>query len=246
MKKIVNLLLATAILFPLGACDMFKIDNYDAPNASFHGGIKDASTGELVETDIQNGSTIRAYEYYNSDQPSTSALTWVIKQNGEFRNDMVFAANYKIEFINGNFFPFNVDKLEIKKGDNQHDFEVTPYIRVKNANITQSGKKITATFTLEAGKSEVKLAAVRLYAFTDMYVGEQVKFAITDADAYQTFSPAKTIASGETYTLTIDTDKYPINFQYTRNYYFRIGALASSSGVGTVRYNYAPYKVIPL
>jgi len=247
MKKIVNLLLLSLALFTFGACDLFELDNYEAPNASFRGGIRDAATGELVETDIQNGSAIRAYEYFTSETtPSTSALTWVIKQNGEFQNDMVFAANYKIEFINGNFFPFTVEKLEIKKGDNQHDFEVTPYIRLKNVNIQQSGRKITATFSLEAGREEVKLQSVRLYAFTDMYVGEQVKFAITDEDAYQTFSPAKTISSGETFTLTIDADKYPLNFQYSRNYYFRVGALASVSGVGTVRYNYAPYKVIAL
>ena len=31
-----------------------------------------------------------------------------------------------------------------------------------------------------------------------------------------------------------------------RNYYFRVGAKASQSGVGTIRANYAPYVKIPL
>ncbi|MDR1259629.1 MAG: DUF3823 domain-containing protein [Tannerellaceae bacterium] len=240
MKKILNTGLTAALIFTLASCDIFKIDNYEAPNASFHGGIKDAQTGELVETDIQNGSAIRAYEL---GWPTESAQTWVVMQSGEFRNDMVFAAHYKIEFINGNFYPFTIDDMEIKKGDNQHDFQVTPYIRVKNAGIRREGGSIVATFGLEAGRPEVKLASVRLYAFTDMYVGEQVKFDISGAT--QNFSPARDI-DGETYTLSIDLAANAAHFAYNRNYYFRIGALASVQGVGTVRHNYAPAVIIPM
>jgi hypothetical protein len=242
MKKIFNIGLALAFLFALSSCEIFKIDNYDGPNASLHGGIKDAQTGELVETDIQNGSAIRAYEL---GWPTESAQTWVVMQNGEFRNDMVFAAHYKIEFINGNFYPFIVEDLEIAKGDNTHDFQVTPYIRVKNPNIRKEGNSIVATFSLEAGNPEVKLAAIRLYAFTDIYVGEQVKFGTAGSDFSQTFSPAADIG-GSTYTLSIDLTENADFFKYNRNYYFRIGALASVSGVGTIRHNYAPLVVIPL
>ena len=71
-----------ASLFLLPGCDMFKIDNYEAPNASFSGGIKDAETGALVETDIQNGSAIRVYELGWPE----GVQTWVVKQNGQFRN----------------------------------------------------------------------------------------------------------------------------------------------------------------
>jgi hypothetical protein len=241
MKKIQNIIPILLILLALTSCEIFEIDNYEGPNASFYGAIKDAATGQLVETDIQNGSAIRAYEL---GWPTEAALTWVIKQNGEFRNDMVFAARYKIEFINGNFYPFTVPDLEITRGDNPHDFEVTPYIRIKNPSIKKEGNAIVATFSVEGGKPEVKLSAVRLYAFTDMYVGEQVKFD-TQGDDRQTFSPAKTI-DGSTYTLRIDLDANSALFKYSRNYYFRIGALASVPNVGTVRHNYAPYVVIPL
>ncbi|MDR1644611.1 MAG: DUF3823 domain-containing protein [Tannerellaceae bacterium] len=242
MQKLLNILLIPALLLAFNSCEIFKIDNYEAPNASFHGSIRDAQTGELVETDIQNGSAIRAYEL---GWPTESAQTWVVKQNGEFRNDLVFAAHYKIEFINGNFYPFTIDDLEIKKGDNQHDFEVTPYLRVQNVNIRKEGNAIVATFSLQGGKPEVKLAAIRLYAFTDIYVGEQVKFATQGSDFSQTFSPAKDI-DGTTYTLSIDLGANENFFKYARNYYFRVGALASVSGVGTIRYNYAPLVVIPL
>jgi hypothetical protein len=242
MKKRLNIVWIPVILLALNSCEIFKIDNYEAPNASFHGTIKDAQTGEPVETDIQNGSQIRAYEL---GWPTESAQTWVIKQNGEFRNDLVFAAHYKIEFINGNFYPFTIDDLEIKKGDNQHDFEVTPYLRLQNVSIRKEGNRIVASFSVQGGKPEVKLSAIRLYAFTDIYVGEQVKFATQGSDFSQTFSPAKEI-DATTYTLSIDLDANGDLFKYARNYYFRVGALAAVSGVGTVRYNYAPLVVIPL
>ncbi|GHU83505.1 hypothetical protein FACS189415_5910 [Bacteroidia bacterium] len=241
MKRL-SILLFLAPIFAFSSCDMFKIDNYEAPNAKFYGGIKDKETGKLVETDIQNGSAIRAYEL---GWPTESAQTWVIKQNGEYRNDLVFAAHYKIEFINGNFYPFIIDDLEVKKGDNHHDFEVTPYIRVQNADIKKEGNTIVATFSLQAGNPEVKLSAIRLYAFTDIYVGEQVKFATLGSNFSRSFSPAANI-DGTTYTLTINLDENKDLFKYNRNYYFRVGALASVSGVGTVRYNYAPLVVIPL
>ncbi|MDR2118066.1 MAG: DUF3823 domain-containing protein [Tannerellaceae bacterium] len=244
MKNIVNTVwISLALAVSMASCEIFRIDNYEAPNASFHGGIKDAETGELVETDIQNGSAIRAYEL---GWPSESAQTWYIMQSGEFRNDMVFAAHYKIEFINGNFYPFTVDDLEIKKGDNPHDFQVTPYIRVKDVSIRKEGNQVVASFSLQAGKPEVKLSAVRLYAFTDIYVGEQVKFDTRGDNFRRAFSPAKEIDGGDTYTLRIDLEENADFFQYSRNYYFRVGALADVSGVGTVRYNYAPFTVIPL
>jgi hypothetical protein len=221
---------------------MFKIDNYEAPNAQVRGSILDAVTRTLVETDIQNGSALRVYEL---GWPTEAAQTWVIKQDGTYQNDLIFAAHYKVEFINGNFYPFTVNDVEFKKGQNTQDFEVTPYIRVKNPSITKEGNTIKATFSLEAGKPEVKVAAINLFAFTDIYVGNIVKFATSGGS--QTFSPAATI-DGTVYTLTIDlSNTTNANlFKYNRNYYFRIGALASVSGVGTVRYNYAPLVVIPL
>lgn len=244
MKRICNILLIPCLLIIMASCDMFKIDNYEEPNASFYGGIKDEKTGELVETDIQNGSAIRAYELGWSTR---AAQTWVIMQNGEFRNNLVFAAQYDIEFINGNFYPFTIEDFKIKKGDNAHDFQVTPYLRVKDANIKREGNKVVATFRLEGGKPEVKISAVRLYAFTDMYVGEQVKFDTKGDGFSESFNPAKEVDSS-VYTLSIDLDNADNKnlFKYNRNYYFRIGALANVSGVGTVRHNYAPLVVIPL
>lgn len=242
MKKICNVSVLILFLFlSLVSCE---IDNYDGPDASFSGSVVDASTGELVGTDLLNGSTIRAYEL---GWAALTAQTWVIKNTGEFQNDMVFAGRYNLEFKDGNFYPFNMDNFEIKKGGNTYDFEVTPYIRVKNANITHdvTNKKIVATFSLEGGKPEVLVNSIRLYAFTDMYVGEQIKFDTKGDGFKQDFSPGKTI-DGTVYTLTIDLEENADLFKYSRSYYFRIGALASVPNVGTIRHNYASLVVIAL
>jgi hypothetical protein len=243
-----NLFIISMAVFTLSACDgLFKIDNYEGPNASFNGGIKDVKTGELVETDIQNGSRMQFQEL---GYP-TGLLTRVIKQNGEFRDDLFFAGSYSIDFNACNFYPFFVDEVVVKKGDNTMDFQVTPYIRVKNAKIVKEGNSIKATFSLEPGKSEVRLDNVCLYVHTDIYVGDQVTTFTPRGEGFkQEFSPVKVINESETYSLTIDltnevNKKY---FQYERNYYFRVGAMAAiadgGTNVGTIRRNYAPYTVI--
>ena len=114
----------------------------------------------------------------------------------------------------------------VKSGDNVYDFKVIPYIRVKSPKVEKNGNVITATFSLEAGKQEVKLKEIQLFAFSDMWVGNNVKLTLNGGTDKQVFSPSTAINS--------------------KNYYFRIGALADVSGVGTVRHNYAPVVVIKL
>lgn len=231
-------LLLTALL---ASCE---IDNFDRPDAEFFGAIKDSVGGTLVETELINGSVIQAYEL---GYPTQVAQNWVIKNNGEFRNNLVFPGKYDIFFRNGNFFPYTISGLEIKPGQNQRDFLVVPYLRIKNSSIThdKAANKIVATFTLEAGKPNVKAKAVRLYAFSDIYVGEYVKFNTAGTGFTQSFNPSKVIDTS-TYTLSIDLAANTNFFKAGRNYYFRIGALADVAGVGTIRHNYAPNVKITL
>ena len=226
------------------ACDMFKIDNYGGPNATIRGGIKDAATGELVETDMVNGSTLRFDELGWADG---GILTRVVMQNGEYQDKLFFAGEYRVGFQDCNFYPFTVDKIVVNKGDNVRDFEVTPYIRVKNVNIRQEGNEIVATFNLQAGKPEVLLSNIRIFYSTDIYAGDQfTRFTIGGAGFQQSFSPAVAIDESVTHRLTIDltNETNKTNFKYQRNYYFRVGAIASVSGVGVIRRNYAPHTII--
>lgn len=232
MKKIFLLLSCASMLF--ASC---KVDNYDMPDSQVYGSFLDEKTGELVGTDIENGNSIIVVEQ-GYENPSNQY--WAVKNTGEYRNNFVFSATYDIRFENCNFYPFSQSDVKIHKGENKIDFTVTPFIRVLNPSIEKNGNTITAKFRLEAGKPEVKLSSVQLFAFSDMWVGNNVKYTLTGGTDKESFDGAS-IDSSKEYTLTIDVNANKNSFKYTgKNYYFRIGALASVSGVGTVRHNYSP------
>lgn len=218
-------------------------DNMPGPDAKVFGKILDKSTGQLVETELVNGARIEAFEL---GYPTQVSQVWVIKNSGEYRNDLVFAASYDFQLRNSNFYPVSLLNYKVNAGDNQLDFQVDPFIRIKNQQITYnaSAKTVTATFLLEGGKPEVKVKAVRLYAFSDIYVGEATKFSIT-GNSTASYAPSRTI-DATSYTLTMDLGANAALFPAGRDYYFRIGALADVPNVGTIRHNFAPYIKITL
>lgn len=238
MKKI--FLLAFSWLMTLASCE---IDNYDGPNASIHGSILDEKTGELVGTDIENGSSIIVREH-GFKNPADQY--WAIMNTGEYRNNMVFAATYDVRFENGNFYPFEIKDFVVHKGDNSYDFQVIPYLRVVNPSVVKEGNTIKASFSLEAGKSEVKVKEIQLFAFSDKWVGNNVKYTLVGGTDKRIISPSEIVDPSTVYTLSIDLDANASVFKYKKNYYFRIGALGDVTGVGTVRHNYAPLVVIAL
>jgi hypothetical protein len=262
MKKIYILIfILGSLIFTLNSC---KIDNFPEPDAQVYGAILDSLGGGLVETDITSstGSVISVYEL-GKYEANPLRRTWLIKQNGEYRNNLVYANDYRFEFSSCNFFPKIEPPMTIRPGENKVDFTVVPYIRIKNLSITYdpATNKVNATFNLEPGRNSVRLSRLRLYSYTDMYVGENVKKSLAAAGTGTPLSSGvpqlsytnAVINPATVYTLSIDlaanqsTDRN--GFGVHRNYYFRVGALAtvsSSISVGTIRYNYAPYVVIPL
>ncbi len=247
MKNKYSALFIVSLFLGMTSCELFEVDNFPLPDAHVFGAIRDSLGGTLVETDLNNGSTIGTYELGGYENPELRS--WKIMQNGEYRNNLVFPNTYRIEFTSCNFFPYTIDEVTFKSGDNPMDFHVTPYIRVKNCKIVKEGDKVKATFNLEPGKPTVKLSQMTLYVFTDKYVGEYVKLNVSKGTGTPTasYSPAAAIDPDKVYELSIDlaANKNGI-FKTNRNYYFRVGAKASQSGVGTIRSNYAPYVQIPL
>ncbi|MCF8380098.1 MAG: DUF3823 domain-containing protein [Bacteroidales bacterium] len=241
-KNILIVIFLPCLLFTLFSCEP---DNYEGPNAQVFGSVKDALTGELVETELINGNVIRTYEQgFVVEQ----RRDWLIKNSGEYRNNLVFAGDYRYEMFECNFYPtegiFSLDESE-----NNLDFFVTPYLRIVNPSIQKSGNEIIATFSLEAGGPEVTLFEICLFAFSDIHVGNYTRFALVNSEDRLQFSPTIAIDNSITYTLKIDLSSNEVFFPYAKNYYFRIGAMASLSDVensGSVKFNYAPYVVIPL
>ena len=218
MKKI--LLMISCCLFALTSCE---IDNYESPNASIHGSIIDEKTGELVGMDVQDGGELKVVELGFAN-PQTQS--WKIMNTGEYRNNLVFAATYDIRMENNNCYAFKQEGVVVKKGDNTLDFKVTPYIRIKNPRTEKN--------------------VLQLFAFSDMWVGNIVKFGLSGGTDKIAFDEPIAIDPAKTYTLTIDVAANQSAFKYTgKNYFFRIGAKASIPDVGTIRYNYSPLVEIP-
>lgn len=240
MKKIfILLIISTSILLLVGSCEK---ENYPKPDAQFFGAIKDSLGGELVQSEIVNGNTIGAYQ---QGLATPVLITWFVQHTGEFRNNLVYSNMYDIAFTNVNFFPYEVKNFGIEPGANEHDFYVTPYIRIKNyqiVNNTAVDSTISVTFTLEAGRSTVKLSRTTLFAYSDMFVGNAARFTIAAGSGTptRTYNPVATINPATTYTLSIDLRANRASFKPGKSYYFRVGVQASQTGVGTIRYNYAP------
>jgi hypothetical protein len=221
-KTLYYLSIFTSLVLFATSCE---IDNFQVPDSQVFGAVRDSTGGALVETDLNSGSVIGTYE---QGYATPVLRNWVIKQNGEYRNNLVFSNTYNFVFQSCNF--------------------------IKNVSITLNAatNKIIATFNIEAGKPTVKVAKVSLYAFTDIYVGEYVKKTLTatatDFPTLTLSGAAQTINPATVYTLSIDLAQTAnaAVFAIHRNYYFRVGAMAIQSGVGTIRTNYAPYVKIAL
>jgi hypothetical protein len=240
-KKLLSINLLFGSLFFLSSCGLDP-DSFQ-PTATISGAIRDSLDNSLVEQDLFEGSKIEALE-----QGYTTPYFWAIMNNGEYRNNFGFPNTYSIRFANGNFFPYSVDDIVIKPGDNIVDFQVVPYIRVKEPEIVYDAttKMVTATFKLDPGKPEVKVKSVELLAFSDRHVGAPIKFLINGGGNFQNLNTV--IDPSLTYTLTIDISKNLTSNKFYEGgyYYFRIGALADIPDVGMIRHNYAPFVKIQI
>ncbi len=226
MKKS-HIYLATffSILLMAG-CELEKIDNYDGPNASIYGGIYDIETNELIQQDIIRGTQIEYIENHY-ENPETQYL--VVKNDGTFRNNMMFANTYTIRPVRGNFVEVQKMGIEVK-GETKVDFKVLPYIRIKNAKIEKVGNKIVATFNLQQNVPN-NVKKIGLFAHQEPNVGEPLKVVSSQVDL-------KMVTFESTiYTLQINLDENKNNLVPGKQYYFRIGALIDAP---EAKFNYVP------
>lgn len=244
MKRLFTIFSLSLIFLGLSSC---TIDNFTGPDASVHGSFVDSKDNTtLVGTDTQNGNQITVYEQ-TFVQDKTNAETWYVMNTGEYRNNLVFAADYIIEFKNTNFYPYTGDtKWTVSKGDNEKNFVVTPFLRVIDPKIVKEGNKAVATFRIEAGGPDVKLNEAKLFVWTDKYVGNQFNLKIGGEAAYTT---KEDIDPNKVYRLVIDQDLNKSIMKYTgMKYYFRIGVQALETNAvkkyGTIRHNYSPLVVL--
>ena len=280
MKKfIISIALLLAALSVTVSCSMFKLDNFDGPNAQVTGRLLDMETGELVSLEAAQSQTFSwtTWSYVTTTDygaivvyeqgyvPPTwagnpedytgkdSGQAWLVRFDGQFTNNMVFAGTYKysLQKLLPCYDPEEgKDTFVLKEGKNKVDIGVLPFCRVKDPKISYdaASKKMIAQFYVELGDPSRanKISNVIFSANTQLFVGGN------NLNLAKDHKPAKAqdVKPGELITLEIDTTA-PENadlFKYsTQDRYFRIGAMAEGNGYNSEKnkyYNFSPiFKV---
>ena len=280
MKKFI---ISAALLLPLlsaVSCSMFELDNYDGPNAQVTGKLMDIVTGEKLGleagasqtfdwstwsmvTSVSYGSLVVSEQGFISpnytgdpaDYVVDDQQDWLVRFDGQFTNNMVFAATYKFSCKKLPFYEPEAgkDTFTIQKGKNVVNIGVLPFCRIKNPKITYdaAAKKLIATFYVELGDPSRadKVANVMFCGNTQLFVGaNNMNLAKNDPGAKM-----QNITPGELVTLEINANKADPNFKNSDLFkydsqvrYFRIAAEAEGNGFNTSNkyYNFSPvYKI---
>lgn len=222
MKKIKLYISVLLLVMAVSAC---KIDNYPAPDAQLYGTFLDAETNEPVEQDIIRGSTI---EFIEHGYASQTKQVMIVKNDGTYRNNLIFANTYTITPVRGNFVPTEPQEVTVT-GKTQLDFKVQPYIRVKDVKIEKVGTKVVATFKLQQTVIN-KVKKIGLYAHPEPAVGEPIRTVLADQEINAVTDPNKI------YQLEIDVPSNSSNLKTGSQYFFRVGALIDAP---ESKFNYA-------
>ena len=277
MKKLASIITLVLSLGLFASCELLELDNFDGPNAQVTGRFLDAKTGEKmgIESSVSSvwdwgtwsmktttvGSMVVIEQGWkgNDGQQVSEDQNWMVRFDGQYTNNLVFAADYKLDTKNlPCYAPENVD-FTLKKGPNTVDFTVTPFCRIEVEDIHYEAatKQIVATFKVELGDAAKanSINTVALCANTQVFVGyNYFNMAKNDPKAkregsfdWATWSQKPAATPGESVTLAIDTAA-PQNaelFKYEQDRYIRIAALAAGNGFnGNNYYNFSKiYKV---
>ncbi|WP_262245898.1 DUF3823 domain-containing protein [Parapedobacter soli] len=209
-----------------------ELDNYGGPDAQLSGRIIDSETGEPIQSDIVEGTTIKIIEH-GYDPVTPQYLR--VKTDGTYANTMLFANTYTIQPDQRNFSQIDVQEIEIGK-DTQLDFMVTPYIRVKDVSIKQEGNNIIAEFKLQQLTTDA-VKKIGLYASGESIVGERVRSVAVERELNQQ------VDENETFRIGLNLVRNSAFFESGRKYFFRIGAVSSFPGALS---NYAPASEIEI
>lgn len=233
MKTIKSLTLILLGILGLSSCEL---DNYDMPESSLHGSFIDKETGDLVESDIYDGTRIALIEIKEEyENPQKQYL--IVKPDGTYRNDLMFDGLYAVPAIeDGNFQATDSTSITIS-GDTEIDFDVLPYIRITDVVFTTvpEDAELTATFKLEQTVSDtINILDVSIFAHTEPTVGKPHRL-----DDEGVFLGAAAVPDS-TYSITWKVGKSRVLKEEVA-YFFRVGAIIDVPGA---KYNYAPAERI--
>ena len=221
MRKSSIFAMMAILLASVTSCEK---DNYDAPDSSIFGSFIDEETGQLVEQDIYNGTVI---EYVEEGYSTTE--TMVVKNDGTYRNNLMFSANYTMTPVRGNFEPLEPRQVR-GSGATQVDFLVKPYLRLEDVEIFRNGDIIRASFKLtQTGFDKVK--TVGLFVFPEPTVGYQMNTVKVEMAVGERFKHP------QQFNINLNIPANSANLKTGKSYFFRVGAIVD---VPEAKFNYAP------
>lgn len=210
-----------------------KIDDFEAPAATLQGTILDNKGRNMQAEQGQGNTKVRLEELSWSSAPVPQDLN--IKQDGSYINNKLFAGRYRLNVIEGPFYPTVAQEVEIN-GTTTHNFQVTPYVDldwIGEPTLT-TDKKISVKFKYvrnEAPNGVTKPAATdyRLFVSTTQYVGNN------------NFDPGNslvTVLPAENTEITLTTNS---PMKYSTTYYIRVGMRVNDT---FKKYNYTTVKTV--
>ncbi|WP_409151234.1 DUF3823 domain-containing protein [Sphingobacterium sp. BS-2] len=240
MKKIFLLFTVLPVLWLSSCAD---IDNFEAPNATISGKVLDKTTGEPFLTG-PGEFAIRLLETSYGENPAPQDLA--VKQDGSFINNKLFSATYSMQPYAGAFWPADIVTDFKLSGSGTQDFQVTPYLKIKNAKwVLKEGNKIDVSCTLEAPIPQglPQVIEVRPFLSLTPYCGAGNRIEAYYKDEFRilinkNWEEIGNMATGigkETYAI----NDIPLKSGYT--YYFRMGAKVRDT---FEKFNYSDVVVI--
>jgi hypothetical protein len=142
--KTLKILILIACTLGTGAC---AYDNYEAPDATFEGSL--VYQGTPLNLDAKDVKI----ELWETGWKKKSKIDVQVNQDGKF-SAVLFNGTYKL-YIPQNPVPFRTledspDSLLIEiNGSREMNIDVTPYYIVKNPVISNTGRMVKASFSLE-------------------------------------------------------------------------------------------------
>lgn len=150
MKRIYYI---TAIALTAICAVSCELDNYVAPEGCIYGEIIDSGTGEAMPLPVEgnNGAVINLMEVGTG---ATLAQSFYAKQDGSFRNAMVFKGPYTVT-ADG---PFKMSEAyDVEIGDETHlTMYAVPYSRI-DASVTTDGMKVTVDYKITPVESGARV-----------------------------------------------------------------------------------------
>ena len=231
MKNIIIFNIVTIGALFICSCE---IDNYQAPNLTLKGVVVDVITGEPIQTRQPDGIRVRLLQDgYENPTP----LDFWVKPDGTFQNTRLFAGTYEVSIIDGPFEESSVEPIIVDLNSNKTiQFEVAPFARISDVDISGSGGTITANYKISGTSGTRDMLKSVLFCHTGNIVHEQTRGLISSSA-----NDLSTLTENEI-SSTIFMDEIS-GLETGKTYYVRVGVLSDNP---LNRYNYSPIMKINL